>query len=340
MTLHFAADDIAAIVTDTVALAAARDAIRAEADGETVTVPRTDMPTSGGFLRVMPGCFRGIGGMKTMSVVRGVGNRYLLTVYDLTDGRVLALLDADEVTRLRTAATTTVAAEMLLAERVPRRLGLLGTGFEAAGHLRSLVRRFPTDEVRVYSRDPDRRAGFAARMSDELGIAVTPADTPEAAVRDAPLVCLATKNAEPVVDGDAFQDGAVVLSIGSTRPDLRELDDRAFERGASVLVDSVPGVLAESGDVRSALNAGVLTETRIVAMPEVVAGRAGEPGEPGLKVFKSVGTALQDLALAAAIIDAAESGGYGRELGELAELKYGTGTSRPAVAEPRRAETP
>lgn len=321
MTLHFTAQDVRAIVTDDLALAAARDAVQAEADGETLAVPRTDMPTPRGFLRVMPGRFRGFGGMKTMSMTRGVGNRYLLTVYDLVDGDVLAILDADEITRLRTAATTTIAAEILLAEHTPTRLGLLGTGFEATGHLRSLARRFPLEEVAVYSRDPGRRARFAATMSEELGITVKPAGTPEAAVRDAPLVCLATKNTDPVVDGESFQPDAVVLSIGSTRPDLRELDDHSFRRASWVLVDSVPGVRTESGDVRSALAAGMLAETRIVSMADALTDSGPLHGEPGLKVFKSVGTALQDLALAAAIINAASANGYGRELGELAALK-------------------
>lgn len=321
MTLHFTAQDVRAMVTDDMALAAARDAVQAEADGETLAVPRTDMPTPRGFLRVMPGRFRGFGGMKTMSMTRGVGNRYLLTVYDLVDGDVLAIIDADEITRLRTAATTTIAAEILLAEHTPTRLGLLGTGFEAAGHLRSLARRFPLDEIAVYSRDPGRRTRFASAMSEELSITVTSADTPEAAVRDALLVCLATKNTEPVVDGDSFQPDAVVLSIGSTRPDLRELDERAFQRACLVLVDSVPGIRAESGDVRSALEAGMLAETQIVSMADAVTDSTPIHGEPGLKVFKSVGTALQDLALAASVINAASTNGYGRDLGELAALK-------------------
>lgn len=333
MTLHFTAQDIRAVVTDDVALAAARDAVQAEADGETLAVARIDMPTPRGFLRVMPGRFRGIGGMKTMSMTRGVGNRYLLTVYDLSDGNVLAMLDADEVTRLRTAATTTIAAEILLAGQPPTRLGLLGTGFEAAGHLRSLARRFPLEEVRVFSRDAERRTRFAATMADELGVAITPTNTPEEAVAELRLVCLATKNADPVIDGNAFHTDAVLLSIGSTRPDLRELDERAFERASRVLVDSVPGVLAESGDVRSALAAGVLTEAQILSMPDALRGTAFSQGEPGLKVFKSVGTALQDLALAAAIITGASTNGYGRELGELAVLKKSDNAPRRAVAE-------
>ncbi|QRP49360.1 hypothetical protein [Amycolatopsis sp. FDAARGOS 1241] len=330
MTLHFTAHDVRALVTGDVALAAARDAVQAEAEGETLAVARTDMPTPRGFLRVMPGRFRGIGGMKTMSMTRGVGNRYLLTVYDLTDGDVLAILDADQITRLRTAATTTIAAELLLAGAEPVRLGLLGTGFEATGHLRSLAKRFPLAEVSVYSRDAGRRDRFAGAQSESLGIEVVPVDSPEAAVAGTELVCLATKNNRPVVDGAAFAPGAVVLSIGSTRPDLRELDERAFARASRVLVDSVPGVLAESGDVRAALDAGVLQQQQIVPM----AAWTTAPDDPtGLRIFKSVGTALQDLALAAAVIEAASAGGRGRELGELAALKPSEAPPRPARAE-------
>lgn len=333
MTLHFTAPDVRALVTNEMALAAARDAVRAEADGETLTVPRIDMPTPGGFLRVMPGRFRGLGGTKTMSMTRGVGNRYLLTVYDLADGNVLAMLDADEITRLRTAATTTIAGEMLLGDEPPSRLGLLGTGFEARAHLRSLARRFMLKEVIVFSRDAERRARFADSMSSELGLSITPARSAEHAVQDMPLVCLATKNTEPVVDGNAFCLGAVVLSIGSTRPDLRELDEQAFARASRVLVDSVAGVLADSGDVRAALESGALPEARITSMSEALAKASAEPGAPGLKVFKSVGTALQDLALAAAIIDVASGNGHGRELGELAALKKPESTPRWAASE-------
>jgi ornithine cyclodeaminase/alanine dehydrogenase-like protein (mu-crystallin family) len=162
---------------------------------------------------------------------------------------------------------------------------------------------------------------------------VLPVATPAAAVHDVPLACLATKNTDPVVQGDAFAAGTVVLSIGSTRPDLRELDERAFERASRVLVDSVPGVLAESGDVRAAMSAGVLVQQCVTGMADVLADTAGHPRTGDLTVFKSVGTALQDLALAAAVIGAASANGQGRDLGELAALKPSAGPGRPVPAD-------
>lgn len=318
MTLHFTSDDVRMLASEELTMAAARSAIQAESDGEVAILPRIDMPTPNGFLRVMAGRFRSFGGMKTMSMTRGVGNRYLLTVYDLTDGDVLAIFDADEVTRLRTAATTAVAAEILIGSGAPSRVGIVGSGFEAAAHLRILARRYPVTEASVYSRSPERRAAFASRMSDELAIRVRAVDSPEEAVAGMPLVCLATKDTSPVVDGRTFAAGAVILSIGSTRPDLRELDDAAFKRSSTVLVDSVQNAIAESGDVQSALASKVIGQSDLTAMAEAITelppARSGE-----LRVFKSVGTALQDLALAAAIIQAAN--GRGRQLGELAMLK-------------------
>lgn len=319
MTLHFTADDVRALATEDMAMVAARAAVQAESDGEALVLPRIDIPTPRGFLRVMAGRFRNFGGMKTMSMTRGVGNRYLLTVYDLTDGDVLAILDADEVTRVRTAATTAVAADTLIGSDSPTRLGIIGSGFEAAAHLRILVRRYPITEVCVFSRSPERRASFVTRMSRELGIVVESAPSPESAVTDMPLVCLATKDTAPVVDGAAFAPGAVVLSIGSTRPDLRELDDVAFARSSVVLVDSVRNVIEESGDVRSALAHNVITQSDLVSMAQAATEMPPERRGGTLKVFKSVGTALQDLALAAAIIQTAD--GRGRQLGELAVLK-------------------
>ena len=328
MTLHFTADDVRALATEDVAMTAARAAIQAESDGNALILPRIDMPTPRGFLRVMVGRFRNIGGIKTMSMTHGVGNRYLLTVYDLTDGDVLAILDADEVTRLRTAATTAVAADILIGKGSPTSLGVIGSGFEAAAHLRILARQYPLTEARVFSRSPERRASFATKMTRELGILVEPAATPEEAVANMPLVCLATKDTAPVVDGSAFAAGAVILSIGSTRPDLRELDDVAFERSSVVLVDSVHNVIAESGDVQSALASNAIGESDLISMSEAINGMPPGHAAGDLKLFKSVGTALQDLALAASIIEAAD--GRGRDLGELAVLKPAEGKA-PAL---------
>lgn len=320
MTLYLSGDDMRALATHDVTMAAARAAVEAERAGRTVVPPRMDVNLERGFLRVMPAAFNDLMGLKVMTLVRGLGTRYLILLYSQTTGELLAMLDADEVTRLRTAATTAFAGE-LLAPRGAEQLALIGSGFEAEGHLRAFARLWPLREVLVHSRNAQRREAFAARMADELGIAVRPVATTAEAIGAAPVSVLATKATAPVVDGAEFRSGAVVLSIGSTRPDLRELDQATFRRAATLLVDDARQVQLESGDVIDGLACGALTDERIVGMAAAADRRFAADGERDLLVFKSVGTATQDLALASTAVEAAQAAGRGREVGELTRLK-------------------
>ncbi|HEY4276994.1 MAG TPA: ornithine cyclodeaminase family protein [Conexibacter sp.] len=332
MTLFLDGEDVRALATHDATMSAARAAVDAERAGRTALPARLDVDLPKGFLRVMPAALDELMGLKVMTLVRGLGTRYVILLYSQDDGALLAVLDADEVTRMRTAATTVVAGEML-APGGASTLALLGTGFEAEGHLIAFARAWRPERVLVYSRDRDRREAFAARQSEQLGIAVTPAESMEAAISAAPVSILATKATEPVVDGTQFPAGGVVLSIGSTRPDLRELDGATLQRAAMLLVDDAKQVKLESGDVIDGLERGLIAEPQIVGMAEATAG-AGlrRNGERDLLVFKSVGTALQDLALSRVLVEQARAAGRGRELGELTALK--------AFAASRAAATP
>jgi alanine dehydrogenase len=322
MTLFLSSEDVRALASQEVLMAAAQAAVEAERDGAVVVPPRLDVDLPTGFLRVMPAAMGTVMGVKVMTLVKGLGNRYLLLLYSQPSGDLVAMLDADEITRLRTAATTALAGSML-APKGTSRLGLLGSGFEAESHLRLLARVWPLEQVLVYSPTSSRREAFAARMSEELGVAVRAVGSAEEAVGEAPVSVLATKATKPVVDGSAFPEGAVVLSIGSTRPDLRELDRTALGRAGTLLVDDARQVRLESGDVIEALGCGALADEQIVAMAAVDGdpGCLRRDGARDLLAFKSVGSAVQDLALAQSALMAAERDGRGRELGELTRLK-------------------
>jgi ornithine cyclodeaminase/alanine dehydrogenase-like protein (mu-crystallin family) len=320
VTRFLSADDVSALASHDVVMDAARAAVRAERDGMTVQPPRLDVDLPTGFLRVMPAAVGDVMGLKVMTLAKGLGTRYLVLVYAKESGALLAALDADEITRQRTAATTAVAGE-ILAPAGTDTLGLIGTGFEAEGHLRLLARVWPLRQVTVYSRSTQRRESFARRMTVELGVDVQACDSMSAAVSDAPISVLATKSTDPVVDGSAFPPGAVVLSIGSTRPDLRELDRESLRRARVLLVDDATQVRAESGDVIDGLACGALPPERIVPMADPDGALNAPPDGRDLLAFKSVGTAVHDLSLAVALLAAAESAGRGRELGELTRLK-------------------
>jgi ornithine cyclodeaminase/alanine dehydrogenase len=322
MTLRFDGASLEAHLSPALALRAMEECFAAEARGATKLPHRIDTPTGKGFIRVMPAVFDDVMGLKIMTLVEGLGNRYLVLLYDIATGELLAMFDADELTRLRTAAVTALAGRLMCAAP-PKRVGLVGSGFEAVGHLRMFADLWPLEEAVVFSPNAERREQFARAMSAELGLKVVAAASADEALADQRCVILATKAKNPVIDGAALAPGTVVLSIGSTRLDLRELDDRSMERASCVVVDGTEQVIAESADIAEALQKGILERAQLVDLAALGAGAALPPATAArdLLLFKSVGTALQDLALARALYRDPAVRGAGTDVGEVTGLK-------------------
>lgn len=327
MALLLTRTDVERLITDELALEAVAAGFRAERDGATDLPVRLDTDSPTGFLRVMPAVLDNVMGLKVMTLVRGLGTRYLVLLYGVDDGALRALVDADLVTKTRTAATTALAGQHLVAEP-PATLAVIGTGFEARGHLAFLARMWGLRRAVAYSRSEANRTSFADDMAAELDIEVVAAETSREALQSTQTVLLATKSPEPVVDGRDFRPGTVVLSIGSTRPDLRELDRTSLRRASVVVVDARDQVTQDSGDIIDALGHDALHEDRIVTLA-TVCGDGMPPvvsdAERDLVVFKSAGTALQDLALARRLYDRACEQRVGHDLGTVSGLKPFTG---------------
>lgn len=315
------------------AIRAVADGFDAEAAGATRLPPRIDTPTGKGFIRVMPAVLDDVMGLKVMTLVEGSGNRYLVLLYDVASGGLLALFDADELTRVRTAAVTALAG-MAMVDAPPKHLGLIGTGFEAVGHLRMLAGVWPLADVTVFSPNEGRRRRFAEVMSRELGISVTAAASSGDAVRGQRVVVLATKAKLPVIDGNDLAPGSVVLSIGSTRLDLRELDNRSLERASVVVADDPQMVQLESADIAETIAAGLLDAARIQALSHCRRDGMARPAGGDLTIFKSVGTALQDLALARAIYRNDALSAHAVTLPELTRLKPFSAKAFPMAEAP------
>jgi alanine dehydrogenase len=322
VTLCFDAESLEDKVSNQDGLDAMYECFLAEAQGKTKLPHRVDTPTGRGFLRVMPAVFDDVMGLKVMTLVEGVGNRYLVLLYDIATGALLAQFDADELTRIRTAATTALAGAQMCAT-VPTEIAIIGTGFEAVGHLRMFAHMWPLRTVYAYSPNAERRENFAAQMSAELKIDVVACATSREALAGRACVVLATKSKTPVIDGADFAPGAVVLSIGSTRLDLRELDDTTLARAAVVVVDDTENVLAESADIAENIKNGNLTREQLLPLSALVAGQAMPPiaGKRDLLVLKTVGTALQDLAMARAVYRAPATRSHARDIGNVLTLK-------------------
>jgi ornithine cyclodeaminase/alanine dehydrogenase len=320
MTLFYDARTVRTHATPDLALNSIRRVLDAEKNGLAALSPRHDVSTPTGFLRVMPGYLDGVMGVKVMTLVKGLGTRYLLLMFAMETGETVAVFDAAELSRTRTAAMTAVAAAAM-ASKGQTSLGVIGSGFEAVGHLRMLAAMWPLRRATVFSPNPERRERFARALSSELDMTIEPVSTAEAALGGHSCALLATTSTQPVVQGTMFEPGCSVLSIGSTRLDLRELDVATFRRAAAVVVDHPGQVRAESGDVVAALDARAITPDQIVTVPELGLCDSSAESQRNLLVFKSVGTILQDLALAQSLHNDAACRGEAQQMSEFCELK-------------------
>jgi len=301
--------------------------LREEANGTVDLPPRLNLATTTGFFRVMPAVMRdsGLMGYKVFhgSVQHGV--RYLIAIYDEKEGRLLALMDAAYLTAARTGATTGVATKYLALQNAAT-VGVIGSGLEATTNLEAVCAVRPIQSGKVFSPTPANCERFAARMSDRLGIRLEAVATPEQAVADVDVVVVAT-NTTGVGDLIAYRGrwmtaGQHVNSIGSTGLQLREIDPETFARADCIVTDSRMQLEAESGDLHAARQAGTYDRSKVTELKQVVAGRTPGRTEPDeTTLFKSVGTAIQDVAAGFAVYQEAVRQGFGQDAGDFLELK-------------------
>jgi len=216
-----------------------------------------------------------------------------IVLFESATGQPLAFLDGRRITEMRTAAVS-AAVTRHLAPREPQVLALLGSGVQAQAHLEALRHVCRFAEVRVWSRNAAHAQHFAAHHGAQAMAA-------EDAVRGADVVVTATSSQEAVLRGEWLKRGAHVNAVGACLPSWRELDDEAM-RGSIVIVDSREAALRESGDV-------ILSQAAIFAEAgEVFAGTRHVPRE-ATTVFKSLGLAVEDIATARLVYEAATASG-------------------------------
>ncbi|HZH29010.1 MAG TPA: ornithine cyclodeaminase family protein [Azospirillaceae bacterium] len=270
------------------------------------TVPVPGGPD--GTLLLMPAWQQGRHlGIKIVTVFPGNADRGLTSVLgsylllDGTTGQTLAMLDGTMLTLRRTAAASALAARFL-ARPDASVLAMVGTGALAPHLVRAHRAVRPIREVRIWGRSADKAEALAARLSAERaaqGPAIMAVADLATAVRGSDVVSCATLSRSPLVQGGWLKPGAHLDLVGGFTPEMREADDEAVRR-ASVFVDTRQGACKEAGDIVQPLRSGVLSEADVRGdLYELARGTvAGRRGADEITFFKSVGTALEDLAAA------------------------------------------
>ncbi|MGH7906282.1 MAG: ornithine cyclodeaminase family protein [Candidatus Binataceae bacterium] len=328
MTLVLDANDVEQLAPMPRLVEAVEQGVRDEAEGNVVLPPRMNLSMrDGGFFRVMPALMHssGLMGYKVFHGGIETGVRYLIAVYSQESGDLLALMDAHYLTAARTGATTGVATKYM-ARQDCRRIAVIGSGLEARTNLLGVLAVRKTKDITVYSPNPERRANFARKMSAELGIDVTARDSPEECVRGADIVVIGTNTtgraATIAYQGKWNETGMHINSIGSTMLRLREIDPDTFANSDRIVVDSLHQVKEESGDVAVAVKENKFPAGKVFEMKDVIGGRVpGRANPKEITLFKSVGTAVQDVMAGFAVYEEAVRQKRGRDIGEFLSVK-------------------
>jgi ornithine cyclodeaminase len=255
----------------------------------------------------------GVLGAKVYSTVGGRFS-FLVVLFAADDGRRLAVLESDTLTRLRTGAASALAAEHLAAPGA-RRLALFGAGALARAHAAALAEVLPLVEIRVVGRR-GAPVAFAREIEAATGVPTCATTDPAAALDGADVVVTATRSTTPVFEGGLVRPGVHLCAVGTSRTDARELDDTALARCDRIVVEWKEQARAEAGGLVHAVASGARSWDDVAELADVLLDRApGRAGPDEVTLYQSVGIGLEDVAVAAVAWRRAEVEGIGQRLG-------------------------
>lgn len=313
--LYLTEAEVGRLLTMDLALAAVEAGFRKLGLDEAENVPRRRCQTDAVMLHVLPAAAKTLGavGFKAYTVTKA-GARFHVTLYDPKTGEMAALIEADLLGQFRTGAASGVATKKL-ARADAKSLGCLGTGKQARTQVLAVCKVRPIASVAVFGRDPDKRSAFASQLAAEIGIEVVAVATAEEAVRGRDVIVTATTAREPVLFGEWLADGCHVNLAGSNFLAKAEADVGVFRRAALITVDSKDQARTEAGDFVAAMNQGVFGWTDVVELAPLVVGKyPGRQSADDVTVFKSLGLGIEDIAVAARVVELARQQGVGRDI--------------------------
>jgi ornithine cyclodeaminase/alanine dehydrogenase-like protein (mu-crystallin family) len=305
------------------AIALMEEVFAALARGEALVPERTalSLPGTDNSIVFMPGYLVKSGsiGLKTVSVFPTNAARGIPTISaqillcDSETGETKALLEGGYLTALRTAATTAVATKHL-ARETAESLGVFGAGVQAKSQIESHFEVRLLKRVLIYDPNKQRAAALVKHVQSTRGSACecTAAGSPGEVLASSDIIVTATTSPVPVFDGRSVKEGTHINAIGSFKPVVREVDD-AIVRRSRIFVDSYEHALKEAGDLIIPMKSGIINRGDIKAeLGELIVGtKKGRERTDEITLFKSVGMAVQDIAVAEVVYQKAREHNLG-----------------------------
>jgi ornithine cyclodeaminase/alanine dehydrogenase-like protein (mu-crystallin family) len=307
-------DEVRRLLTMELALEAVEQGLRKLALDEAMNTSRARVQTDHAMLHVMSAAAKSLGvmGAKMYSTSRKNGARFLLPLFDGKSGALLCLMQADYLGQMRTGAASGIATQYM-ARPDATEVGLYGSGQQARTQVQAVCRVRRIRQVQVYSRNEERRRAFAAEMSELCQTEVVAVPRPEMAAEKKDIIITATTSREPVLNGHWIAEGTHINAIGSNFLGKAEIDSATVRRCAVVAVDSKDQARLEAGDFQQPLEDGSLHWTEVRELGQIIVGRyPGRKHPQDVTLFKSLGIAIEDVAVAARVYARARDEGAGK----------------------------
>lgn len=321
MALVLKESEVARILTMKEGVRLVEEGFRQYAEGRTTLAPRMVMKLEGdaGNFRIMAAIVPDMGGFGLKTLTGTPGKRapestyFAMLYFDVATGALLAVLPATHITGIRTGAASGVATRYLARDDA-KVLGLFGAGFQGRNQVAAIREVRSIERVKVYDVVSDAAEKLAADLRKD-GVEAVVTSSPEETVRGSDIVASATTAKEPPILGEWLAPGMHVNAAGANAPVKREVDAEGFRR-ARVFVDFQEQALQEAGDLMAAIESGAFRESDIRGeLGDVVVGKkTGRESEDDITLFKSVGVAIEDVAVAAFVYEKARERGLGLDI--------------------------
>jgi ornithine cyclodeaminase/alanine dehydrogenase-like protein (mu-crystallin family) len=316
VTLHINESEVRSVLTMPLAIAAVEAVSKRQAAGEVLVHPRRRFELPGGaFFHHMAAAdvLENLVATKQYTYVGGK-LKFVVSLFSTESGDLLALIEADIMSQMRTGAASGVATKYL-ARADAKTAAMIGTGSQARTQLEAIAAVRNLEGVKVYGREAERREKFAREMSAKLGVRVEAVASSAEATEDAAIVCTATTASQAVVVAESIAPGTHINAIGANHMKKRELDAATVAKCDRIFVDSIEQSRQEAGDLVLGFAGHEKRWDGVRELSSLVAGICpGRTGDAQITLFKSNGIAAWDLAAAVSVYRLAKERGLGRTL--------------------------
>jgi ornithine cyclodeaminase/alanine dehydrogenase-like protein (mu-crystallin family) len=314
MIRYLTEKDVKQLLTMPDAVRLVEEALKARAEGRATDMPRARTRVPEGTLHVLQASARDLNRIGYKAYYSSsTGTRFLVHLYDMAKGPLDAMLEASHLGMVRTGAASGVATRYLAREDASV-VAMIGAGKQAVGQLEAVCEVRKIREVRVWSRKAETARKFCDTMAARLKVELTPVASGAEAVRGAHIVNVITKAASPVLLGAWLEPGQHINAAGSNSLIRRELDAAAVKRADYITVDSRATARNECGDLLPLTETGLVDWDALTEIGEVIVGRAPRrTSDEQVTLYESHGMGIQDLYVAARLVELARSQGVGAD---------------------------